>query len=41
MKLRYETEIAKVYNDEAKVYRIRLKQRKEELDAIQQMEGKV
>lgn len=39
MKLRYETEIAKVYNDEAEVYRIRLKQRKEELDAIQQMEG--
>ena len=38
MKLRYETEIAKVYNDEAEVYRIRLKQR-EELDAIQQMEG--
>ena len=39
MKLRYETEIAKVYNDETEVYRIRLKQRKEELDAIQQMEG--
>ena len=39
MKLRYETEIAKVYNDEAEVYRIRLKQRKEELDNIQQMEG--
>lgn len=39
MKLRYETEIAKVYNDEAEVYRIRLKQRKKELDDIQQMEG--
>lgn len=39
MKLRYETEIAKVYNNEAEVYRIRLKQRKEELDKIQQMEG--
>lgn len=39
MKLRFETEIAALHGNEEEILRIKVEQRKAELDAIQQMEG--
>lgn len=39
MKLRYETEIAQAHGNEVEILRIKVEQRKAELDTIQQMEG--
>ena len=39
MKLRFETEIAALHGNEKEILRIKVEQRKAELDAIQQMEG--
>ena len=39
MRIRFETEIAQAYDNEEKILRIRMEQKKAELDNLQQMEG--
>ena len=39
IRVRYETEIAQAYGNEEEILRIRMEQKKAELDSIQQMEG--
>lgn len=39
IKLRFETEIAELHGNEAEILRVKVEQRKAELDSIQQMEG--
>lgn len=39
IKLRFETEIAELHGNEEEILRVKVEQRKAELDAIQQMEG--
>lgn len=39
MRIRFETEIAQAYDNEEEILRIRMEQRKAELDSLQQMEG--
>lgn len=39
IRLRFETEIAELHGNEEEILRVKVEQRKEELDAIQQMEG--
>lgn len=39
IKLRFETEISELHGNEAEILRVKVEQRKAELDAIQQMEG--
>lgn len=39
MRIRFETEIAQAYDNEEEILRIRMEQKKAELDSLQQMEG--
>ena len=39
MRIRFETEIAQAYDNEEEIFRIRMEQKKAELDSLQQMEG--
>lgn len=39
MRIRFETEIAQAYDNEKEILRIRMEQKKAELDSLQQMEG--